>query len=74
MKHIQQEMIDGAVYAEVLIGATSNIVKENKRLCEALEFLANEDNNYHKKSWTYGQWEMMSAMVKELRWVKCTDD
>ncbi|WP_052130225.1 hypothetical protein [Ureibacillus sinduriensis] len=37
LNHMQQEMIDGVVYAEVLIGVTSKIVEENKRLRKALE-------------------------------------
>ncbi len=46
LNHIQQEMIDAAVYAEVLINVTSKIVEENKRVREALELYADE------KRWT----------------------
>ncbi|RKJ60354.1 hypothetical protein D7X33_27935, partial [Butyricicoccus sp. 1XD8-22] len=35
--HIQQELIDGAVYAEVLINQISQIVEENKKLKEQLQ-------------------------------------
>ena len=38
---------------------------ENKRLREALEFYADEDNNRHKRSWTLGQWEMMSEVTQD---------
>lgn len=44
--HIQQELIDGTVYAEVLINQISQIVEENKRLRETLELYADE------KRWT----------------------
>lgn len=37
LNHKQQELIDGAVYAEVLIGVVSEIVEENKRLRKVLE-------------------------------------
>lgn len=43
MNQIQQEMIDGAVYAEELIGVVQ----------------------LYKRSWLYGQWEMMAAVAKD---------
>lgn len=39
--------------------------EENKRLREALEFYADEKNNYHKISFTVGEWDMVSTVVRD---------
>lgn len=44
LNHLQQELIDGTVYTEVLINEISKIVGENKRLREALMFYADTEN------------------------------
>lgn len=41
------------------------LVDENKRLREALEFYADEDNNRHKEAFTVGQFERMSQVAQD---------
>ena len=43
LNHMQQEMIDGVVYAEVLIGVTSKIVEGNEALLKAYTIISDEN-------------------------------
>ena len=53
---------------DILQRASDHLYKldeENKRLREALEFYAKEENNHHKNWFTVGEWEMLSKVTKD---------